>query len=404
MLSSRALACHDTAAMNSLDLVLVCLAALAAWRGWSRGMLHQLCSWGGLLLGLVAGTILAPRIAQLFGHSPVEVVVAVATVIAGTVLGGVVGHVAGSRVRSVARVTPLRPIDHLGGAVVSVVAAGFLVWIIAFNLVTGPFAPLATEIQDSRVIRALHASFPEPPSILAQMRGVLDDAGFPQVFAGVPPEPSGPVTDPTDQQAGLAFAAGDDATVRVTTEACGAAHQGSGFVAGDDLVVVSAHVIAGGERVRVVTRSGQTMPGVPVAMDPDMDIAVLRVDGLSIEPLPLADQPAERGSVGAITGYPDGGAFTGTKAAVRHTLEASGRDIYGDATVIRPILELQTEIHPGNSGGPYITDAGEVAGVVFAASTTDPGIGYALSAETVRSTLATVDPSAGSVTTGPCVS
>jgi S1-C subfamily serine protease len=60
-----------------------------------------------------------------------------------------------------------------------------------------------------------------------------------------------------------------------------------------------------------------------------------------------------------------------------------GRDIYGRSTVERDVYELQAVVRPGNSGGPFVLSDGEVAGVVFAASTTDNKIGYAITSTEV---------------------
>lgn len=390
-------------AMNPLDYLLVCIAILAAWRGWSRGMLVQVFSWGGLLLGLVAGTVLGPQLAKLAPGQP-EVVIALAALIGGPLLGGLCGRIIGKRLRSVARLTPLNPLDHLGGALISVAAVAILVWVIAFNLVTGPFEALAIEISDSQIVRTLDAGLPEPPTIFAQLRVVLDDVGFPQVFSGVPPEPGGPVDPPTADEAARAYAAGSDATVRITTEACGNEHQGSGFFAAPDLIVTDAHVIAGAHgKIRVQAAAGGSVVGTPVLFDPDMDLAVIRVQGLTGLTLTFVEAATQRGAVGTLMGYPDGGQLTGTKAAVRRTLDASGRDIYGQQMVVRPVLELQAEVRPGNSGGPFVTEDGSVAGVVFAASTTDPGIGYAIDAATAASAIAAASDQTTAVGTGACV-
>ena len=80
-----------------------------------------------------------------------------------------------------------------------------------------------------------------------------------------------------------------------------------------------------------------------------------------------------------------------------------GRDIYGSGTVTREVYELQAMIRPGNSGGPFVLVNGDVAGLVFAASTTDPEIGYALTSTEV---LPDVHRAIGRTTpasTGSCV-
>ena len=48
--------------------------------------------------------------------------------------------------------------------------------------------------------------------------------------------------------------------------------------------------------------------------------------------------------------------------------------------MIRQVYSLRGLVRPGNSGGPIVSSAGDVVGVVFAASVTDAETGYALTA------------------------
>ena len=52
--------------------------------------------------------------------------------------------------------------------------------------------------------------------------------------------------------------------------------------------------------------------------------------------------------------------------------------------VVREIYELRAPVEQGDSGGPFVTPAGKVAGVIFAASTTDSDTGYALTGSEVQ--------------------
>jgi len=104
-----------------------------------------------------------------------------------------------------------------------------------------------------------------------------------------------------------------------------------------------------------------------------------------------------------VLGYPGGGDLAGSSAAVRRTLFAVGRDIYGQAVVRRQVYELQTEVRPGNSGGPFVTTDGDVAGVVFAASTTDDDVGYALTAAEAEPEISRARGRTAPVSTGPCI-
>jgi S1-C subfamily serine protease len=74
-------------------------------------------------------------------------------------------------------------------------------------------------------------------------------------------------------------------------------------------------------------------------------------------------------------------------AAVRQRIRAVGRDIYGSEPVTRDVLILADEVTRGDSGGPFVTGEGEVAGVVFAAAVSERNTGYALTVNAVRETV-----------------
>jgi S1-C subfamily serine protease len=71
--------------------------------------------------------------------------------------------------------------------------------------------------------------------------------------------------------------------------------------------------------------------------------------------------------------------------------------------VERSVLELQTRIRPGNSGGPFVLADGRVAGVVFAASSADDEVGYAIAASELPPLLDDAVGATEPVGTGPCV-
>ena len=148
--------------------------------------------------------------------------------------------------------------------------------------------------------------------------------------------------------------------------------------------MTNAHVVAG-VRSPVVQSSGRAdLAATPVLFDPNVDVALLHVQGPLGPALRLSAEDLRRGAKGAVLGYPAGGPLTAGGAAVRREMSAVGRDIYGRTTVRRDVYELQAVVRPGNSGGPFVLPSGEVAGIVFAASTTDAGVGYALTAGEVR--------------------
>jgi len=76
----------------------------------------------------------------------------------------------------------------------------------------------------------------------------------------------------------------------------------------------------------------------------------------------------------------------------------------------REIYELDAVVQPGNSGGPLVASGdtaeeipdGTVVGVVFARSTTETDVGYALALPAVNQDIAKAESSDSTVTTGAC--
>ena len=388
--------------MDLLDLFLVALIALAAFTGFRRGALLQVLTFGGLLLGLLAGAAIAPDFAKLATKPATQAVIALISFLAIAAVGDALGWMVGSRLYAVARTSRLAAVDAAGGSFVAVVAVVLAIWFIGLNLAAGPFPGLARQIRGSAVIRGIDAVLPPPPSLLAQVRRFLNKFGFPDVFIGIPPAPGGPVKGPTQAQAHQAFRRAAASTVRIEGQACGGIQEGSGFVVSPHYVVTNAHVLAGVRRPQVQIQNGGSEGAEAVLFDPKVDIAILRVARPPGPDLALAPREVGRGAVGAVVGYPGGGSLTGVAAANRRVLHAVGRDIYGKSNVERDIYELQSVIRPGNSGGPFVLASGKVAGVVFAASTTDPGIGYAITSTEARPDISRGVGARAPVSTGPC--
>lgn len=391
------------APVNLLDVIILALVGVAVFTGFRRGAAFQLIAFTGLILGLIGGALLAPEVAELARDPLAQATLALLTLLVLAAVGNALGWLLGRRVWAVARRSRLDPIDAGAGSVVAAAAALLIAWFLAFNLVQGPFPSLSSQIRESAIIRGLDAILPRPPSLLAQARTFFDRFGFPEVFAELPPAPVGPVEGPSRGEVGRALDAADQSTVRIVGEACGRIQEGSGFVVNASHVVTNAHVVAGVTAPEVQAQGGNSLAASTVLFDPDLDVAVLRVEGGISEPLDLLLDTLGRGEIGAVLGYPGGGDLTGGPAAVRRTLVALGRDIYGEDAVRREVYELQSAVRPGNSGGPFVTPAGEVAGVVFAASTANHGVGYAILSQDVMPRVEQAAGRGGQVSTGPCL-
>lgn len=389
--------------MNLLDIVILVLLVTAVVAGFRRGALLQVIAYSGLLVGLLVGALLAPTVAGLATAPVTQAALALGTLLFVATLFDAAGWAIGGRVWAASRRSALRFPDAVGGSAVAVVAVLLAVWFLAFNLVQGPFPPLSLQIRGSAVVRGIDAVLPRPPDVLAQVRGFLNRFGFPEVFADLPPPPAGPVEGPTEGEVGQAIQAAQQSTLRVVGRACDRVQEGSGFIAADNYVVTNAHVVAGVTAPQVQQQDGGSFPATPVLFDPDLDMAVLHIEAAPGPPLDLLGENLDRGATGAVLGYPAGGPLRGGAAAVRRSMTATGRDIYGRGRVNRNVYELQTNVRPGSSGGPFVTVDGDVAGVIFAASTTDGDVGYALTSTEAMPQIQRGIGRTERASTGPCI-
>jgi S1-C subfamily serine protease len=162
---------------------------------------------------------------------------------------------------------------------------------------------------------------------------------------------------------------------------CGSGVEGSGFLYSPDRLMTNAHVVAGVRQPEVRVGNGE-VPATVVYYNPDVDVAVLDVHGLA-GPYLHFDLRGHSGEPGAALGYPNDGPFDAQPVRIRSEQRLRSPNIYGAGTVTREVYSIRGLIRPGNSGGPLVSTAGRVLGVVFAASVSDRDTGYALTADQV---------------------
>jgi S1-C subfamily serine protease len=150
--------------------------------------------------------------------------------------------------------------------------------------------------------------------------------------------------------------------------------------------MTNAHVVAGVDDPVVLVGS-QEKSATVVYYNPDIDIAVLRVDGVP-GPTLRFQRDGRSGQAAAVLGYPQDGPYNVQAARLRAEQRLRSPAIYGRGTVIREVYSLRALVRPGNSGGPLVSSSGRVLGVIFAASLTDKDTGYALTATQVASAAA----------------
>jgi len=388
--------------MNILDIAIVFLLAGAAFRGFQAGFIRQAFGLLGFWAGVAAGAWLAVKVSP--GIAPAwRVTAALACLALGMFLGTLVGDIIGSLLSRGARFLHIGVPDSLLGGIMGIAAMLLAVWLLAGLVSLLPFPSLSRTVRGSTIIRYLSNSLPPTPDIIARLERTMVPGLSPRVFAGLAPLPAAPVEQGSSAEVEQAMATDQASVVRIQGLGCGVVDEGSGFIVSPGMVATNAHVVAGVSEPVVYDQAGPHDATI-VFYDPNTDLAVLRVPGLSGQPLILDSEPIIRGVQGAALGYPQNGPYTGTAAAVLQQILAEGQNIYGTETVDRQVYQLESGIEPGNSGGPLVLPDGRVIGIVFARSEADDGIGYALTMGQVKSEIDSAIGKNQAVSTQQCVS
>lgn len=159
---------------------------------------------------------------------------------------------------------------------------------------------------------------------------------------------------------------------------------GSGFViTSDGYIATNYHVIEDANTITVSFVDGKSYPAVLVGGDSENDIAVLKIDAADLVPVVLGDSKAMQvGEQVAAIGNPLGElTFTLTSGYV----SALDRSITMSDGTVMTMMQTDTAINSGNSGGPLFNMYGEVIGITSAkysgtssSNATIEGIGFAI--------------------------
>jgi S1-C subfamily serine protease len=373
--------------VESADWFVLGIVAVAGLYGFARGLVRGALSLAGFALGAYVGARIAPSV--LSEGSPYAPLVALGGALLGGTLLSSIAEMLGVSLRTTMGAVPgLRALDSAAGAFFGAAAGIVICWAIGAALLYLPGqSELRRSVQDSAILSRINEEF--PPERLLETLERVDPLG---VLVGPPatvPPPSSRLSRDPD------VVAASRSVVRITGLACGLGIEGSGWIAGRELVVTNAHVVAGIERPQV-DRGDNELTSAVVAFDTKNDIAVLRVPGLRGRPLPLAD-PA-RGVPVALIGYPGNGPLTRIPGRLGGTSGFVSRDAYGRGPITRTVTAIRGVVRPGLSGGPGVDARGRVRTTVFARRPAERG-GYGIPSDLVRQTLAQADGTGPPLTT-----
>tara|TARA_R110001592_G_scaffold363352_3_gene684949 strand:+ start:27100 stop:28464 length:1365 start_codon:yes stop_codon:yes gene_type:complete len=154
---------------------------------------------------------------------------------------------------------------------------------------------------------------------------------------------------------------------------------GSGVIvdAREGIVMTNYHVVKGAEEVQVSLEDGRTFTAEVKGSDPELDIAILKIDAQNLSDVPLGNSNGlEVGDFVVAIGNPFGLGQTVTTGIVS-ALGRTGLGIEG----YENFIQTDASINPGNSGGALVSLSGELIGIntaILAPTGGNVGIGFAI--------------------------
>lgn len=371
--------------LTGLDVIIILFTLAALARGARLGFVRQASSTVGLILGLVMGIFIEAKLLFLMDTPGSKLLFAILVVLASIALVGGLSEQFGKRLKHRIEASTFKLVakaDTLLGSLLSAATLLVVIWLMS-ALVSGiPVGDSPKPLRSSAIVATLRTNLPAAPTVITKLGHWFDPNRFPEVFSGLEPNVDTSKPLPSIGELDPAVKKVRPSVVKIQGAACGKGSQGSGFIAAPNIVITNAHVVAGMAAPFVLDGGGRHRATV-IAFDPELDMAILRTTGLAGEPLAMVADEVDNGTPGAVVGYPHNGDFTADPAVLLELFHAVGRNIYSQGRVVRDVYSVKSVIEPGNSGGPLIDKEGRVIGLVFAESTTNDNLGFALTMDKV---------------------
>ena len=356
-----------------------------------------------MLLGGLLGVWLAPR---LLGDADPALWVSLAALFVVLVcasFGQAILQYVGAKIRSRIKWQPVRALDAIGGAALSMAAVLVVAWALGVAI-SGAKLPWASrEVRSSAVLDRVNGVMPaDAVQALNSFNDVVGSSFFPRYLEPFAPERIIDVGPPPGRMR-------RDPDVR---RARGASFK----IRGDELLQPGRR----GQRLPLRTRprddqrarrGRRPRPTVSSARTsgrrPSSTTTPTSTSRCSPSTAPAArscasTRPAGRTRPARCSATRRTAPTTSRPARIRGEQRLRSPDIYGDGTVVREVFSLRALVRPGNSGGPLVSSAGKVLGVIFAASVTDTDTGYALTSQQVAGAAAQGLTRSTDVDTGAC--
>jgi serine protease DegQ len=163
---------------------------------------------------------------------------------------------------------------------------------------------------------------------------------------------------------------------------------GSGVVINrDGDVVTNYHVVQDATEMEIALADGTVLPVRVIGVDPESDLALLRVEGIGLQPIAVADMDdVQPGDVVLAIGNPLGIGQSVSQGIVSAVVRKGSRPVEN-------FIQTDAAINPGNSGGALVDTAGRLVGinaVILSHSGGSEGIGFAIPVDLVQTVAASL--------------
>ncbi len=169
---------------------------------------------------------------------------------------------------------------------------------------------------------------------------------------------------------------------------------GSGFIiSADGLILTNKHVVQDtAAEYTVFTNDGKKYSAKVLARDPNIDIAVIKISASNLPTIKLGDSDSIQVGQTAIAIGNALGEFrntvnVGVVSGLFRNITASGGSL---TETIYNVIQTDTSINLGNSGGPLLNLRGEVMGINTAIAQNAQSIGFAIPINQVKRIISDV--------------
>jgi len=156
--------------------------------------------------------------------------------------------------------------------------------------------------------------------------------------------------------------------------------EGSGIIIrADGYILTNGHVVEDAQSIQVRLRDGRTFPAKVRGIDPQSDLAVIRIEATRLPVAVLADSTKTRvGEFAIAIGAPFDLDYSVTFGHVSAKGRSNVLQGYGAAAMDQDFIQTDALMNPGNSGGPLVNINGEVMGINTMIRGLHSGIGFAI--------------------------